>query len=163
MLNYWDADPEQRPTFAQLVTTITSVLDLLADYLDVTTFITGDLSGARGFNQLSVLLSLFHSSLIPSSAPSFITTCSAWLSLFCCPSWLYSHISTLHHLRLWDSLFCLLLIVLGIVHSHISIAIRTCPHLIVGIFRTWFILGFTLARPIVLCKYVWASQYTYLL
>ena len=114
MLNYWDADPEQRPTFAQLVTTMTSVLDLLADYLDVTTFITGDLSGARGFNQLSVLLSLFHSSLIPSSAPSFITTCSAWLSLFCCPSWLYSHISTLHHLRLWDSLFCLLLIVLGI-------------------------------------------------
>ena len=42
MLSYWDADPEQRPTFAQLVTTITSVLDLLADYLDVTTFVTGE-------------------------------------------------------------------------------------------------------------------------
>ena len=41
MLSCWDADPEQRPTFAQLVTRITSVLDLLADYLDVTTFVTG--------------------------------------------------------------------------------------------------------------------------
>ena len=42
MLSCWDADPEQRPTFAQLVTTITSVLDPLADYLDVTAFITGE-------------------------------------------------------------------------------------------------------------------------
>ena len=42
MLSCWDADPEQRPTFAQLVTRITSVLDLLADYLDVTTFVTGE-------------------------------------------------------------------------------------------------------------------------
>ena len=41
MLSCWDADPEQRPTFVQLVTRITSVLDLLADYLDVTTFVTG--------------------------------------------------------------------------------------------------------------------------
>ena len=41
MLSCWDADPEQRPTFTQLVTTITSVLDPLADYLDVTTFVTG--------------------------------------------------------------------------------------------------------------------------
>ena len=42
MLSCWDADPEQRPTFAQLVTTITSVLEPLADYLDVTTFVTGE-------------------------------------------------------------------------------------------------------------------------
>ena len=42
MLSCWDADPEERPTFTQLVTTITSVLDPLADYLDVTTFVTGE-------------------------------------------------------------------------------------------------------------------------
>ena len=42
MLNCWDANPEQRPTFAQLVTTITSALDTLADYLHVTTFVTGE-------------------------------------------------------------------------------------------------------------------------
>ena len=35
MLSCLDADPEQRPTFAQLVTTVTSVLDPLADYLNV--------------------------------------------------------------------------------------------------------------------------------
>ena len=42
MLSCWDTDPEQRPAFAQLMTTITSVLDPLADYLDVTTFVTGE-------------------------------------------------------------------------------------------------------------------------
>ena len=40
MRSCWDADPEQRPTFSQLVATITSVLNPLADYLDVTTFVT---------------------------------------------------------------------------------------------------------------------------
>ena len=40
MRSCWDADPQQRPTFSQLVATITSVLDPLADYLDVSTFVT---------------------------------------------------------------------------------------------------------------------------
>ena len=40
MLSCWDADPQQRPIFAQLVTTITSVLNPLADYLDMSTFVT---------------------------------------------------------------------------------------------------------------------------
>ena len=34
----WDIDPQQRPMFSQLVTIITSILDPLADYLDVSTF-----------------------------------------------------------------------------------------------------------------------------
>ena len=42
MLSCWDADPQQRPTFSQLVTTITSLLHALADYLDVSTFVTGE-------------------------------------------------------------------------------------------------------------------------
>ena len=40
MQSCWDADPEQRPTFSQLIATITSVLNPLADYLDVSTFVT---------------------------------------------------------------------------------------------------------------------------
>lgn len=40
MQSCWEADPQQRPTFSQLVTRITSVLSLLADYLDVSTFVT---------------------------------------------------------------------------------------------------------------------------
>ena len=40
MRSCWEADPEQRPTFSQLVATITSVLNPLADYLDVSTFVT---------------------------------------------------------------------------------------------------------------------------
>ena len=40
MQSCWDADPQQRPTFSQLVATITSLLTSLADYLDVSTFVT---------------------------------------------------------------------------------------------------------------------------
>ena len=40
MLSCWDLNPQQRPTFSQLVATITSVLDPLSDYLDVSTFVT---------------------------------------------------------------------------------------------------------------------------
>ena len=40
MRSCWDADPQQRPTFSQLVATITSLLTSLADYLDVSTFVT---------------------------------------------------------------------------------------------------------------------------
>ena len=42
MQSCWDADPQQRPTFSQLVDAITSLLDALADYLDVSTFVTGE-------------------------------------------------------------------------------------------------------------------------
>ena len=42
MQSCWDADPQQRPTFSQLVATITSLLTSLADYLDVSTFVTGE-------------------------------------------------------------------------------------------------------------------------
>lgn len=40
MLSCWHADPDKRPTFSQLITTIVSVLAPLADYMDVATFIT---------------------------------------------------------------------------------------------------------------------------
>ena len=40
MRSCWNIDPQQRPTFSQLVATITSVLNPLADYLDVSTFLT---------------------------------------------------------------------------------------------------------------------------
>ena len=40
MRSCWDADPKKRPTFSQLVTNITSSLNSLSDYLDVSTFLT---------------------------------------------------------------------------------------------------------------------------
>ena len=40
MLSCWDINSQQRPTFSQLVATLTSLLTSLADYLDVSTFVT---------------------------------------------------------------------------------------------------------------------------
>ena len=46
MLKCWHGDPEERPTFSELVSLISQILESLAGYMDVSTF--GNLEEVHG-------------------------------------------------------------------------------------------------------------------
>ena len=54
MLECWDANPQTRPSFADMVVRLDSLLESVAEYLDISIVVTNDKDSDTGLNDALV-------------------------------------------------------------------------------------------------------------